>query len=105
MEDEWDYISDTNRIAGLRDELKRKSREATELLSERDRLTAENAELREECDAAVEFAHATEHELAAANATLDKLREVVQEVLPPHMSWKDALDGARAILYPKEASE
>ena len=41
-------------------------------------------------------------ELTAANATLDRLREAVPEVLPPHISWRDALDGARDILYPKE---
>lgn len=46
MEDEWDYISDKDRIAGLRDEIKRKSREGMDLLAERDRLAAENAELK-----------------------------------------------------------
>ena len=40
-------------------------------------------------------------ELAAANTTLGRLREAVPEVLPPHMSWKDSLDGARAILNPE----
>ena len=63
------------------------------------------ADLEEERDAAVEFAHTVEREFAAANTTLDRLREVVPEVLPPHMSWKDALDGARAILYPETTND
>ena len=39
--------------------------------------------------------------LFGAEATLAALREVVPEILPPHMSWKASLGGARAILYPE----
>jgi hypothetical protein len=91
------------------------------LRAERDRLAADNVKLRKEvsslnvklscatlnCD---EYLHAcwvakdklfdAEIQLDAANATLARLQEVVPEVLPPHMSWKNTLDGARAILYP-----
>jgi len=78
------------------------------LAAERDRLAAENAELRKEADAACEetrniFRGLLEFNtaLAAANATLDALREAVPEILLPHMSWKGALDAVRAILYPE----
>ena len=73
------------------------------VIAERDRLAAENAELRKKDGAGlIAEAERLMVELSAANAMLDRLREAVPEVLPPHMSWKDALDGARAILYPKE---
>lgn len=74
------------------------------LRAERDRLAAENARLEKENEkldirekSNFKRLHA---ELDAANATLARLQEVVPEVLPPHMSWKNTLDGARAILYP-----
>jgi len=73
---------------------------AKALAADIDALTAENAELKYWKQGNIRCAS----QLAAANATLDRLREVVPEVLPPHMSWRDALDGARAILYPKNES-
>jgi len=75
------------------------------ITAERDRLAAEIS--------ATNAAYATlleSHELildalTESDATLDRLREVVPKVLPPHMSWKDSLDGARAILYPPETTD
>jgi len=77
---------------------------AADAYAERDRLAAENAELRSDAirDAGIECR--LKAELAAANATLERLREAVPKVLPLHMSWRDSLDGARAILYPETLS-
>jgi DNA repair exonuclease SbcCD ATPase subunit len=85
------------------------------LTAERDRLAAENAELWSSRPAETAYLDLSNRQLiidyeqalkglAAADATLDRLREVVPKVLPPHMSWKDSLDGARAILYPPETT-
>jgi len=82
------------------------------LTAERDRLAAENAELWSSRPAETAYLDLSNRQLiidyeqalkglAAADATLDRLREVVPKVLPPHMSWKDSLDGARAILNPE----
>lgn len=68
---------------------------------ERDRLAAENAELREEFDFR---RNALCDSLRAANATLDKLREVVPKQLLPHSAiWLsgDEYDEVSAILYPE----
>lgn len=64
------------------------------------------ADLEEERDAAVEFAHTVEREFAAANATLERLREVVREY---DDQWQDCEPGdlqrlassVHAILYPQ----
>jgi chromosome segregation ATPase len=85
---------------------------ATKALAERDRLAAENAELWSSRPTETAYLDLSNRQLiidyeqalkglAAADATLDRLREVVPKVLPPHMSWKDSLDGARAILNPE----
>ena len=85
------------------------------LTAERDRLAAENAELWSSRPAETAYLDLSNRQLiidyeqalkglAAADATLDRLREVVPKVLPPHMSWKDSLDGARAILNPPETT-
>jgi len=95
------------------------------LTAERDRLAAENAELLQACDdfskelsvqyqleleskchGDLEKSHAIMVQVVAErDATLDRLRGVVPKVLPPHMSWKDSLDGARSILYPPETTD
>jgi len=85
------------------------------------------ADLEEERDAAVEFAHTVEREFAAATATLDRLCDVVPEgrmqclkcecnADPQYLGggdWRcedcerelshfDVISAIRAILYPKE---
>lgn len=73
------------------------------LTADRDRLAAENDELREECDAAVEFAHSAEQELAAATATLERLREVVQsdEWIYAKHTDDGQMERIEDILYPQ----
>jgi len=113
---------DARLIADLRDEVDEDNAAAASvndllvqvqnLTAERDRLAAENAELWSSRPAETAYLDLSNRQLiidyeqalkglAAADATLDRLREVVPKVLPPHMSWKDSLDGARAILNPE----
>lgn len=66
------------------------------------------ADLEEERDAAVEFAHTVEREFAAATATLERLREAVREY---DDQWQDCEPGdlqrlassVHAILYPQRS--
>lgn len=64
------------------------------------------ADLEEERDAAVEFAHTVEREFAAATATLDALREVVRKKrLWTYRAYdSDCMHQVYRILYPKETN-
>lgn len=61
------------------------------------------ADLEEERDAAVEFAHTVEREFAAANATLERLREVVQsdEWIYAKHTDDGQMERIEDILYPQ----
>lgn len=73
------------------------------LIAERNRLAAENAELKYWKQGNIRCAS----QLAAANATLDRLREVVREYDDEWQDWEPGdlqrlASAVRAILYPKE---
>lgn len=75
--------------------------ECKDLLAERDRLAAENAELKYWKQGNIRCAS----QLAAANATLDRLREIIPEHLTPgraHRLYVNDVIRAKILLYPKE---
>lgn len=66
------------------------------------------ADLEQERDAAVEFAHTVEREFAAATATLERLREVVREDDDEWQDWEPGdlrriASAVHAILYPQRS--